>query len=100
MASLLGLLTEGTVGQSYIHTVLLGKAKTPVIWELCNACNKHSPKCLDLSFDFLFSFLCSGFFVCLLSVGNCLEGPNLENSNEQFLFTGDTYGTVQISIWS
>lgn len=63
MASLLGLLAEQNVGQSRTHTVLLGKAKTPVIWDLSSACNKCFLKCLYLFF-FLFSFLCSGFFVC------------------------------------
>lgn len=45
----------------------------------------------------LFSFC---VVVCLFSVGHCLEGPGLADSDEQFLFTGDTWGTVQISVWS
>lgn len=84
VASLLGLLAERNVGQSRTHTVLLGKAKTPVIWDLSSACNKCFLKCLYLFF-FFFSPFCVVVF-CLLSVGHCLEGPGLANSNEQAFY--------------
>lgn len=80
MASVLGLLAEVNVGPSWTHTVLLGKAKTPVIWDLSSTCNKCFLKYLCSAF-FFFS-LCLGDFLFAL-VGHCLEGPGFANSNEQ-----------------
>lgn len=81
---MLGLLAEVKVGPCWIQTILLGKAKTPVMWDFTSACNKCFLK--GLYSGFFFSPFCVVFFIfffCLLSVGHCLEGPGLANSNEQ-----------------